>query len=202
MKTTTQFPPGYVNEYIGGELLGTAVGFLVVETVFMVLLYLSRYYAKGERANTSMEVFMTLAYMVCVGKITVAICKYSNNSIHLPFRSSRHLRHLTNHLNSVRQNRRHGPPRPHPSTTNPHDYAQTRNCQSNCLPDDDFPFQTRYTLPLSPHPRTSREVVPHRHPSNFRPRLWDTGCPSLDTVHQLPAVQQDVESAGGRNVCD
>jgi hypothetical protein len=78
MPMPTQFPPGYVEEYIGGELLGTAIGFLVVETVFMVLLYLSRYYAKGERANMSMEIFMTLAYVVCVGKITVVICKYPN----------------------------------------------------------------------------------------------------------------------------
>lgn len=75
--TANQFPPEYLNEYNGGSLFAVAITFLVIETIFMILLYTSRYLARGERSNMSMEIFMTLTYMVCLGKIVVAIRQYS-----------------------------------------------------------------------------------------------------------------------------
>ena len=71
------YTPEYLAEDVSVSLLVTSIVFLVLETVFMVLLYVSRYCAKGERTNRAMEVFMTMTYLVCVGKITIAICKCS-----------------------------------------------------------------------------------------------------------------------------
>jgi hypothetical protein len=69
------FSPEYLAEDISAPLLGTSIAFIVLETTVMALMYASRYYAKGERANLWMEAFMTMTYLVCQGKITVAICK-------------------------------------------------------------------------------------------------------------------------------
>ncbi|KAF1842840.1 uncharacterized protein K460DRAFT_356651 [Cucurbitaria berberidis CBS 394.84] len=63
----------YIAEDNSAPLLGTSIAFLVLETVFIALLYTSRYLAKGERANLSMEILMTLTYIVCVLKITIAL---------------------------------------------------------------------------------------------------------------------------------
>lgn len=73
--TTTHYSPEYLAEYNGDILLGTAITFMVVETVVMMLMVLSRYFAHGERTNYSMEVFLTMTYLVCMGKVTTAICK-------------------------------------------------------------------------------------------------------------------------------
>lgn len=66
----------YLVEDNSAPLLGTSIAFLVLETIFIALLYISRYLAKGERANLSMEILMTLTYIVCVSKITIAFCEY------------------------------------------------------------------------------------------------------------------------------
>jgi hypothetical protein len=71
----TSFPPGYISEDISAPLLGTSLAFLVLETLFIALLYTSRYLAKGERTNLSMEILLTLTYVVCVGKIAIAFRK-------------------------------------------------------------------------------------------------------------------------------
>jgi hypothetical protein len=44
----------------------------------MGLMFTSRYLAKSERErpNHSMEMFMAGGYIMCVGKITIAICTY------------------------------------------------------------------------------------------------------------------------------
>jgi hypothetical protein len=68
----TLFPPEYLTEDVSASLLGASFAFLVLETTFIILLYTSRYLAKGERANLSMQILLTLAYIVCVGKITIA----------------------------------------------------------------------------------------------------------------------------------
>ncbi|KAH8704628.1 hypothetical protein GQ44DRAFT_732250 [Phaeosphaeriaceae sp. PMI808] len=68
-----QFSQEYLSEDVGMRLLATCLTFLGLETMFMCLLFASRFYAKGERTNKSMEVFMTLTYLVCVGKITICI---------------------------------------------------------------------------------------------------------------------------------
>ncbi|KAH7070341.1 hypothetical protein BKA63DRAFT_578896 [Paraphoma chrysanthemicola] len=70
---TTNYPPEYLNEDIGPSLFATCIVFLFLETVFMILMYASRYVSKGERTNQSMEVFLTLSYLICIGKITIMI---------------------------------------------------------------------------------------------------------------------------------
>jgi hypothetical protein len=81
----SSFPPEYLAEDVSAPLLGTSIAFLILETLFIVLLYTSRYLSKGERANLSMQILLTLTYIVCVGKITIAFRKpcISSNSKHL-----------------------------------------------------------------------------------------------------------------------
>ena len=76
MADTASPTPEYLVEDISGQLLATCITFLVLETIFVVLLWTSRYYAKGERTNSAMEMFMTSTYLACCGKITVGICVY------------------------------------------------------------------------------------------------------------------------------
>jgi hypothetical protein len=75
---TTMLEPGYVAENNSASLFATSITFLVVESIFLTLLYTSRYLAKGERKNLSMEVFMTMTYILCVAKIIIATCMLRN----------------------------------------------------------------------------------------------------------------------------
>ncbi|KAH7082041.1 hypothetical protein FB567DRAFT_594549 [Paraphoma chrysanthemicola] len=70
---TTRYPPEYLNEDIGPSLFATCIVFLALESVFMILMIASRYVGKAERTNRSMEVFLSLTYVVCTGKITIMI---------------------------------------------------------------------------------------------------------------------------------
>jgi hypothetical protein len=72
---SNRMPQSYRDEDISGSLLGISIAFIILETTVMALMYALRYYARGERANLWMETFMTITYVVCQGKITVAICK-------------------------------------------------------------------------------------------------------------------------------
>ncbi|KAF2825050.1 hypothetical protein CC86DRAFT_408187 [Ophiobolus disseminans] len=65
--------PEYLRENISGPLFTTCIIFLGLETVFILLLWTSRYYAAKERRNSVMEIFMTLTYITCCGKIAVVI---------------------------------------------------------------------------------------------------------------------------------
>jgi hypothetical protein len=72
----TSFPPEYLAEDVSAPLLGSSIAFLILETLFIALLHTSRYLAKGERTDISMEILLTLTYVVCVGKIVIAFRKF------------------------------------------------------------------------------------------------------------------------------
>lgn len=73
--TTQHYPPEYLAEDISGKLLSAAITMAVLDTTVIALMYASRWCAKGERKGMGMEIFMTISYFVCLGKITVAIRK-------------------------------------------------------------------------------------------------------------------------------
>ncbi|KAF2450004.1 hypothetical protein P171DRAFT_469887 [Karstenula rhodostoma CBS 690.94] len=72
-----QFPPGYAEEKNSRPLLETCIAFLVLDTVFIMLLYTSRFlcndkkHPSEQKANWSMISLMTGTYIVCVSKITL-----------------------------------------------------------------------------------------------------------------------------------
>ncbi|KAJ4360920.1 uncharacterized protein N0V89_001489 [Didymosphaeria variabile] len=72
-----QFPPGYAEENSSRPLLATCIAFLVLETIFMTLLYTSRFLCNDgkqpgeQKANWYMISLMTGTYLVCVSKITL-----------------------------------------------------------------------------------------------------------------------------------
>lgn len=66
--------PAYLAEDDSASLLEMSISFLVLETLFMILLWTSRYLSKDQKANLSMTLLMTAGYFTCVGKITVGIC--------------------------------------------------------------------------------------------------------------------------------
>lgn len=70
---STSFSPEYLAEDIGAALLDTSIAFLILETTLIVLLYLSRFFAKDQKANLSMTLLMTAGYFTCCAKITLAI---------------------------------------------------------------------------------------------------------------------------------
>jgi hypothetical protein len=68
-------------ENASGPLLCTAVVFLLLETCFMLLLYIARYLAPHDRERGwAMEIFLTATYGVCVGKVVVAIRAFTSSS--------------------------------------------------------------------------------------------------------------------------
>jgi hypothetical protein len=77
--TTQHYSPEYLAEDISGKLMAAAITMAVLDTTVIALMYASRWCGKGERKSRSMEVFMTISYFVCLGKIAVAICKFARS---------------------------------------------------------------------------------------------------------------------------
>jgi hypothetical protein len=70
--------PEYLAEDKSGHLLASCILFLLLETLFMSLLYLSRLLSgEQQKAKWNMVLLMTGAYVVCISKIAVAICRSS-----------------------------------------------------------------------------------------------------------------------------
>lgn len=78
--TTQQYSTAYLAEDISGKLMAAAVTMAVLDTTVIALMYASRWCGKGERKSRSMEVFMTISYLICLGKIAVAICKFARST--------------------------------------------------------------------------------------------------------------------------
>lgn len=76
------YPPEYLAENIGDRLFATCIAFLVIDTIFIVLLHTSRYLGRDQQWNLSMALLMSLGYLTCVLKITNAICKSPNGLIY------------------------------------------------------------------------------------------------------------------------
>ena len=66
-------PPAYVAEDNSHPLFATCIAFLVIETFFMSLLYISRFLSSETKANWNMVALMTGAYIVCLCKITIGL---------------------------------------------------------------------------------------------------------------------------------
>jgi hypothetical protein len=66
----------YLAEDKSAHLLESCIVFLVLEALFMSMLYASRFVAgEQQKANWTMVTLMTGAYLVCISKIAVAIRK-------------------------------------------------------------------------------------------------------------------------------
>ncbi|KAF1958303.1 hypothetical protein CC80DRAFT_503084 [Byssothecium circinans] len=69
-----QFTPEYLAADNSARLFITCIAFLSIETIFICLLYTSRFLSgEPKKANLSMVVLMTGCYIVCLGKIAVGI---------------------------------------------------------------------------------------------------------------------------------
>lgn len=64
-------PPEYLNEDKSAPLFNTAIAFIVVQTVFVVLFYISRYINKTAN-GIEFWCFMPLAYIFSIGLCVVA----------------------------------------------------------------------------------------------------------------------------------
>lgn len=69
-------PPSYVSEDNSTPLLATCISFLIIESIFVILMYISRFCGKDKAANLWMTFLMTAGYIVCVGKISIGICEF------------------------------------------------------------------------------------------------------------------------------
>lgn len=172
----------YLAEDNSAPLLGTSIAFLVLETVVMALMYVSRYLAKGERTNLSMEILMTLTYIVCVSKITIAFCECSQ-SYH-PFCFS----FANDTSNSVDTNRWRRTPSHLTSANDYQKCAEAQHCPADRLPADYLAVEIRGVMYAAPDLRAIVEVVPPRYPNNFCSSRDNHGGPSHDSVHQLPSL--------------
>jgi hypothetical protein len=77
----------YLAEDISAPLRTTCCCFLVIEAVFIVLMYISRYLSRDKKKGMWMVLLMTAGYLTCVGKITVALrksCPLPALILHLP----------------------------------------------------------------------------------------------------------------------
>ena len=71
------FPPSFLAEDNSASLLDTCIFFIVIEAIFIVLMYMARYVSSDNKANKWMTLLLTSAYCTCLFKITIAICKPS-----------------------------------------------------------------------------------------------------------------------------
>jgi Kef-type K+ transport system membrane component KefB len=65
----------YLAEDNSTPLLATCIAFLIIEGIFIFLMYASRFLGKDQKANLWMTLLMTGAYVVCIAKITIGIRK-------------------------------------------------------------------------------------------------------------------------------
>ncbi|KAF2463267.1 uncharacterized protein BDR25DRAFT_189730, partial [Lindgomyces ingoldianus] len=63
----------YLAEDDSTPLLATCIFFVGLETIFMGLLYTSRYFGDRKKSNWWMIILMTNGYLVCMGKLTLGI---------------------------------------------------------------------------------------------------------------------------------
>ena len=70
-----QFAEAYLAQDNSSPLLATCITFLIVEGMFIFLMYTSRFLGKDQKANLWMTILMTGAYVVCIAKITIGIRK-------------------------------------------------------------------------------------------------------------------------------
>ncbi|KAF2183129.1 hypothetical protein K469DRAFT_499974, partial [Zopfia rhizophila CBS 207.26] len=80
-----QLPPSYLAENNSKPLLDVCITFIVIETVFISLLFISRYLNHDQKSGMGMLSFMTIGYLVCMGKVTIGILmvKIGGAGIHL-----------------------------------------------------------------------------------------------------------------------
>ncbi|KAF2267834.1 hypothetical protein CC78DRAFT_49279 [Lojkania enalia] len=70
---TMDYPQAYLAEDNSAPLLNICIAFLVLEPIFIGLMYLSQYLKKDRKGNGWMTILLTGALFVCVGKITIAL---------------------------------------------------------------------------------------------------------------------------------
>jgi hypothetical protein len=78
------FPPEYVETNNCWPLFNTCTAFIAIDTIFISLLYVSRYLGGLRKANNSMILLMTGCYFVCLCKIAIGLGRSSNNPTPLP----------------------------------------------------------------------------------------------------------------------
>jgi hypothetical protein len=77
-RSQRDFSSEYLAENISAPLLTICICFLVLETIFIVLMYISRYIAREKKKGLVMLLLMTAGYITCTGKITLAFSKFLN----------------------------------------------------------------------------------------------------------------------------
>jgi hypothetical protein len=77
---STTYTPEYLAVDISGRLQATCITFLILETTFIALMWTSRWCARKERKNIAIEIFMTLTWVVCCGKIAVALRTFTHST--------------------------------------------------------------------------------------------------------------------------
>lgn len=68
-----QFPPGYLDEYIGHHVIIYSVVFLTLQSFFMGLRFISR--SIGNVSWGWDDSFLVAGAIACTGLITVSLCK-------------------------------------------------------------------------------------------------------------------------------
>lgn len=75
--THNTFTEAYLAEDNSTPLLATCIAFLIIEGLFIFMMYTSRFLGKDQKANLWMTILMTGAYIVCIAKIAIGICRSS-----------------------------------------------------------------------------------------------------------------------------
>jgi hypothetical protein len=66
------------NKDPGRELVNFAIGFIVLQTIVLILFYASRYAKTKQISGIEMKYFMPLGYLFCISNALVSIRKVPN----------------------------------------------------------------------------------------------------------------------------
>jgi hypothetical protein len=73
MNSTATYPPGFLAEYVGRQVIDTAILMGVFEILFIVLFFFARY--KGRTINAIDAYLMIPAFLFCFSEVVISFSK-------------------------------------------------------------------------------------------------------------------------------
>jgi hypothetical protein len=152
--------------------------------IAMVLMYTSRYFAKGERANRLMEVFMTLTYIVCCGKLAIVLHKF----VCLHWNDCASLMTLDH---SDGEDWRCGTSPRNSTTSNDTKRSQACDCKSNRMSVNDTVIETKRLVLVLPYLRADWTAVSNRHSRYVCAPSCNSNSPGPHALRKLSNVSKN-----------
>ena len=82
----SDFPPGYLAEYCGGQLLGTCIAFMLLGTIFVTLRFYTRLTTEAKQGWDDVLIVPALAANIalqgsCIGKMSHSCARLASHRV-------------------------------------------------------------------------------------------------------------------------